>query len=198
MAGKFADGTAFSFSPALVQDEQGRRQLIAFYRAADFSERLAGAITFEALATSDCNGIVSWIRSKARSPYYPGEIESSLAVTGARYTAPKAGERAVAITDGVVELSGGSLSVPIAEQVTLSTANKVTVLGLNEKKVVLTISAATGVLTGSFVHPVTGKPVNFSGSLYQSPAAPQGAGYFRGPVIGGSGKIGKVTLLPAP
>ena len=206
LAGQLADGTAFTSAGSLVGSGGGFNQYV-FYNTIVYSGKglLGGTMTFEPLANSSCDGVIAWFKpAHAGDSYYSAGINTQLALQGALYRAPPAGTMALhlpsGLNNGTVQLSGGSLSPSISEPVTLSALNALTVSGTsaNTEKLKLTINAATGSLTGSFVHPLTQKVITFGGVLYQDPDLPQAGGYFLGPVVGGVGQSGDISLTPSP
>jgi|GEM_PF-641641 len=206
MAGQLADGTAFTTAGSLVGSGGGFKQFV-FYNTVVYSGKglLGGTMTFEPLANSSCDGVIAWFKpAHAGNSYYSAGINTQLALQGALYRAPPSGTMALhlpsGLNNGTVQLSGGSLSPPISESVTLSALNALTVSGTsaNTEKLKLTINAATGSLTGSFVHPLSQKIITFGGVLYQDPDIPQAGGYFLGPVVGGVGQSGDISLTPSP
>jgi hypothetical protein len=98
----------------------------------------------------------------------------------------------------MVELSGGGIPSVITDTVAALPASTITVLGGNSAKVKLSVTAATGYLSGSFVHPITAKTVRFGGVLFKDPANPCAAGFFLGPIVSGSGSSGAITVTPNP
>ena len=54
------------------------------------------------------------------------------------------------------------------------------------------IDAATGRLSGSFIHPASGRRIAFGGVLFQK--GPRAGGFFVDPVVTGSGLSGNVSL----
>lgn len=195
MACKLADGTPLTATGVLVSGGGGNQFII--YDPALYGGKglLAGAITFEALAGSDCDGTLAWIKpSQTSGNYYKGGFDTDLAAAGSLYVKPPAGQSALPITSGTVELSDGGLNNPINEPVNILPSNAVTVVGTNAQHLKIAIHAGTGGFTGSFVDPVTNKTITFGGLLFQK--VPQGGGFFRGPVVSGTGLSGNVSLEP--
>lgn len=199
--GRLGDGTTFSCSYPLVGDGSGGIQS-AFYSRAIYAKKglLAGPIGYHATATSDVASMATWMKpQQSKGSYYVGGFTSGLDLKGQRYVKPvrsMALNLAAGLGNGSVIFSGGGLSAPITESVTLSTTNKLTVDGGNPSKVKLSVNAATGDVSGSFLHPLTNKVVKFKGILSQNPTSPEAGGYFLGPVVGGAGLSGRFHLTP--
>jgi hypothetical protein len=80
-------------------------------------------------------------------------------------------------------LFGGNLATNLTNTVTINTNNAVAVTGSNSNNLSLTLNAATGTFTGSFVSPVTNGPTALKGVLL--PENNAGFGYFLGTNQGG-------------
>jgi hypothetical protein len=199
LRGKLSDGTAFSTSAVIVAGSCGDEISVYLPRLTTGGEMLAGAIAFENLAQSNCDGALEWYkpRQTGTSGYYPAGFDARLDFSGSIYTAPAHGSAALPFSNGMVQLSGGGIATPITDAVSLTPTGQIAVSAANPNAVKLSVAAATGMLGGSFVHPVTGKTVTFGGVLYQNPSNPCGAGYFLTPVSTGTAASGSIMLVPA-
>jgi hypothetical protein len=118
----------------------------------------------------DTNALALWIKpARPRDRYYANGFHEVRPVGVARYLAPAVGRNALDWTNGVVRIGGGNLPQPLVSQVLL-TNNKLKVLGGTISNLVLGLSRSSGVITGSFVHPVTRVKTSFSGALIQDPS----------------------------
>jgi hypothetical protein len=87
-------------------------------------------------------------------------------------------------------LAAGDLPSNVVWTVAVSPTGKVTLPAADAYKLKLGVAPTTGKFTGSFVHPVTTKPVTFTGLFLQTPENDAG-GFFLGPTASGA-----VTLEP--
>jgi hypothetical protein len=99
------------------------------------------------------------------------------------YAAPSRGVAVLPDTNYTVAFFGGNLPANLTNTVTISTNNAVIVAGSNPNKLSLTLNAATGTFTGSFVSPVTNGTTSLKGVLL--PYDNAGFGYFLGTNQGG-------------
>jgi len=201
MAGKLADGTAFSTRGLVVEDGTGEGFVVfvpGLYKGG--RGYISGSVGFDGYGPYYCDGSFEWHKPKqsGTTGYYPDGFDTTLNLNGAPYTVPARGSTALPFANGMVEISGGSIPFAITDTVALSPASTITVLGGNSAKVKLSVTAATGYLTGSFVHPITAKTVRFGGVLFKDPANPCAAGFFLGPIVSGSGSSGSITVTPNP
>jgi len=220
MAGKLADGTAFTSSGPLVGGGPagGNEFIVSVLTARTV---LTGAISFLSafnsysinapsqagpltdllpiLPNGNCGGTLSWTKNPVRSIYYGGGFPASLQAAGALY-APPAGTGFPASADnGVFSATGGGVA-GLQEMVTLSTTNKVTDNGPNfSAHLKVTVDAVKGSFTGSFLDSGSMETIPFGGVFIQpkdSQGSPYAAGFFLGPVSDGAGLSGSVMLEP--
>ena len=174
IAGKLGDGTAFSVRGRLHADGKTWTLFTPLY-AGKNPGSIAGAMTFEPLQGSDCDGMVDWIKpAQTRGSYYPGGFSGMIDVTAAKYASP-----ALTSGTGTFTLGGGDLpDSAICESWTVSTGAKMLVGGTNG--VSLTLTPGTGAFRGYFLFPVTNTRTPFGGVIYQKPAPAAGFGLFPG------------------
>ena len=197
---KLADGTALTGGSALHGSASGKHQFVlyppTFYGK---TGRLVGLVTMQSLAGSDLDGAVGWIKYASTAKYYPDAIDTTLTLVGARYAARPRGFPAVdfpARANNIsVTLKGGGIPETSATG-TLSALNLVTVSSVNSVGIKITVNAAAGSFSGSFVHLQNGKTIKFSGALFQHSSAPKAAGFFLGPLDDGFAPGGAVSILP--
>ena len=136
----------------------------------------------------DLGGRVDWSRpARPASIYYPGGFTNQTMMSGSRYLAPATStNRVIAMTNGVLLLSGGNLSQVFTNDIVLGTNNRVTNASPNSLSV--SVARATGLFKGSFLDPGTAHTVKFSGALLQK--ATNGAGFFLGTNLSGRVSIG--------
>ena len=127
--------------------------------------------------TNRLSGTVSWIKqTQGSAKFYPTGFALNAAAAGSRYTPPPAGTRVLDLTTAVLTLSGGNLTSPIVSDVELTADNKFLIHSTN--KLTLTIVPASGLMSGSFTDPASGKAVAFKGAVVETERS--GAGYFLG------------------
>jgi hypothetical protein len=142
--------------------------------------------------TNGFDGQVVWIRQAgAPGKFYPLGFTNQVEASGALYRKPAAGERALDWSggNGMALLSGGSLSTSSATAISVDPNNRVVSSSVPGLK--LSISPATGLFNGSFLHPDTGKKVPFQGAVFRNRKLARG--YFLG-----LGESGQISLEAAP
>ena len=201
--GKLADGTALSASGFLRAD--GTLPLFAtLYKKLGL---VAGDITFADLANSDLSGSdLIWIRPNQRTArYYRYGWETGIRidVVGAKYITPPAldfGQGAVEIVNGNAALvfTDGQLASTITRNVNVApTTGAVTLIPATGAPYKLTLTAGTGVFSGTFTHGADTD--TYRGVLINKGANKGGFGYFLSTVpliYGASGESGGVSLQP--
>lgn len=200
MLGKLADGSAFSSAGVLRAGADVHPQW-DLYNSALYARLglLAGTFTLPTSAGAELTGMLAWRKLfTGRGAYYPAGFTSHLSVAGFRYVAPARGTLALPLADSLnniaLTLAGGALASPFEETGTLTSANQVLIGTGNVEKMKVAINASTGLLVGSFIHPLTQKAVIFSGVLYQGSTGPGAYGWFLGPVSNGVGESGLFSL----
>ncbi|HEV7403400.1 MAG TPA: hypothetical protein VGO11_10750, partial [Chthoniobacteraceae bacterium] len=121
-----------------------------------------------------------------------------LAGLGSSFKTPAPGVRVLPGFDvtagaGTATLTGGDLPAAtptITRGVTLETTNRITVTGSTES-LTLSVNLRTGLVTGSFKHPVTNRLVPFTGAAL--PKSSEIYGYFPG-----VDKNGALFVEPGP
>ena len=136
---------------------------------------------------------LDWFRpSMPISSYYPAGFTTKYVV--ARNTA--AGEPMLDLTNttgnALLTLGDGNLTGVLSNLVTVASNNTVTVLPGNVTNLTLKLTPKTGLFSGGFRHPATGKTTKFQGAVLQFDRD-FGAGYFLG-----TNESGYVTIEPVP
>lgn len=169
--GTLADGTKVSQSAPVARN--GLWPLYASLYAGKGS--LMSWISFAANTNSDLSGQVIWLKQPgAKSKYYTGGFTADCPAFGSSY---KASDPILNLPAAHLLFSGGSLTADITNSITIGAKNKVTTEGKNLK---LTFSAATGTFKGTYASPAGGKPVSFSGAVFQKLNSAYGALYGSG------------------
>jgi len=205
-SGTAGDGTAFSQSVPLCKDASNPEDpkiIWPFYASAKRGRELLGGF----INGSPTNGSFSaspvhWFKQPNESDaYYPDGFDDAAfaasddpkLLVAARYRPPGRGTNAVNWTEGVTLIDGGNLTSTISNQVSVA-LNKFTVTGGSSNQLTLKLATGTGLLDGSFLHPVTGRKTKFKGAILQlsSPEKTVGGGWFLG-----TSESGFISLTPA-
>ncbi len=182
--GKLGNGRPWSAGGLLRAD--GSVPLYAAQPSVKGSSRgsIGGTLFFRDVpAMSDCDGTFAW--------YVPGTLGGTFLVSspvfGARYTVPPRDTRALNLPVGKAHLSDGNIGSALDIPFTINVKNRVIADAPNPHKLAVTITSASGLFSGSFLHPVRLKRTPFSGVLIQK----QNLG---GSVFLGTDTSGSVTL----
>jgi hypothetical protein len=138
---------------------------------------LSGWVTFHSQASGDLAGSLHWI--KPRSPQdklFPNGFTRKMSVLGSAYVPSAAGAGSVSQARAAVAFSGGALPELLANVVTVGDNQKITVIYDGGNKLKMSLAPATGLFSGSFVHPVTHNAIAFEGAWLQR--LNLGSGYF--------------------
>ncbi len=185
LKGTLADGSAVAQKTTLAADGQ-TPVYVNLYKG---KGSLLGWLTVMNTDTNDTPGLLLWIKmgTAGGKNYLTGFTNETLAL-GSRYVAPAKGVAALVWSNGVALLEQGNLIVPLTNSMTLSTANKFTITSTNTSRLALSLTASSGLLIGSFVHPDTLKKSAIKGVILQKQA--QGGGFFLGTNQSGSLVLG--------
>jgi hypothetical protein len=187
MTGTLADGANISQSTAA--SEQGYWPLyVPLYNGRGF---LAGWMT---LATNQCSSPVRWLMP----PSVPGRYNTNGFGQDrqgffTQYRVPPPGQNAVPWTNATIAITGGNLPKPAVQSQILVSNNLVRVISGTISNLTVSITAANGLFTGSFVNPVTGRVTSFRGALVADPETViDSGGWWLGP----QGQGGNIRLEP--
>jgi hypothetical protein len=190
MAGKLADGTAFSTSAVLLGNGTANRCVIfqpltcASVTPVGAKGLLAGSLFFEKRTDSDLDGTLEWIKPQQTKGAYPAPIDTSLDAAGSIYKAPlKGGSVLPGFGGGSLTFSDSALL--LVKTGTLTSANAFLITNSGTDRTKITITASGGLFTGSFVYPGQTAATAFGGVLFQD--GTNGEGFFLGPL--GSGTV---------
>lgn len=151
---------------------------------------LIGWLTVTNTNTNDIPGLLVWTKNNGvAGKLYPGGFTNEMLSLASRYTPPATGSAVVGLSNPVLILQGGNLTEPITNGVVLSTLNKFSVTPPNASKLALTVKPASGVLSGTFVHPQTLKKSTIKGVVLQKQNL--GGGFFLGTEQSGSAFLGR-------
>lgn len=186
MVGKLADGSAVSYSNALSSANDWPVYVQLYGKKGG----VAGNVRFDSTQTqTDAAGAgMKWFKPagivspKIYTAGWPNGIltdfvASKFIPTGK--TNPDTvlgvgvpGASAPTVANLLIVAADGGLTTSTTNEASLSGVNKLSVLGAAlgqtaANRLTASFSAATGALSGSFVHPGTTKPVSFAGVVYQ-------------------------------
>ena len=185
LSGILADGTPFTQTnvvsgvnwPLYVPLYAGKGALVSW-------------IQFDEGAATGFAGDVSWIKAASLTRYYPQGFTNEVPVFASSYMPPVSGSPVLQFTTGSVILSGGNLTSPLTNRVTLQSNNTFTVAAA-PNALTLSVSLASGQLIGSFIHPVTRQATPVRAVILQEENSARG--FFLGP-----SQSGLFVLQPDP
>ncbi len=146
---------------------------------------LAGSLTCEApLVGDNATGALSWQRAGQTAPCH-------IAAVGSRYRVPE-GTATILPTPLTFQATGGGITAPAAQQITISAADEHPANAVKFDKTgalkSISIATKTGLLSGSFGAAVPGaaKPKTFSFKGVALQKQKRAEGFFKGPTDAGS------------
>ena len=141
-----------------------------FYASIKKGDAVLGLARFTSNRTFSAD--VKWF-----GPYFPGATNQNTRLDGSPYTPPSSSARLFDWMNGIVMISGDGLAEPMTADVTLNEDGSLTVPP-NANNLQLTVTNATGWISGSFTHPVSHAPTVLQGAILQS--SNRAAGFFSG------------------
>jgi hypothetical protein len=169
-SGKLPDGTAFTQSLALCQE--GRWPLYASLYGGSGS--IVGWVDFA--GGSSLSGTVGWTKpASPKAKYYSQGLTNGVEIMGLPFIPTRSGSRPLNFKKGLVVFSGGELSTPFTNEVTLSANGRVT--DNTSSRLGFKVNRLTGQFTGTAALPGIKGSVPMRGAVFQAPLG-QGYGYF--------------------
>ena len=193
-AGSLADGTKFSHGVTITND--GVWSLYVLLYGGKGS--LSGDVPFADLVASDlASSAVAWIKPRApKDARYQDGFNTTLTLAGSRYVKPTtAGPRPILAAQGGLgraHFQGGGLTVSIDPDFQLSVAGKFTADAPNTAALSITLTAATGLYSGTFKPTGATTATKFTGAVVTK--ANEGFGFFLGQLL--SGRASLTARLP--
>ena len=184
LAVSLADGTKATATAVLSKDG-ALGVYVPLYRSQGL---ILSWITFATTPTADLGGKLNWIKPPtSASKYYPRGFTLQTTITGSKYSQPARGTPILSFTDARLVLTGGGLTSPSVNPITLDANNRVT----STNKVRLTFMLSTGTFTGSAPNPTGGrtKTISFGGVVLQKRNEAKGS-------FLGTTESGEVLLAP--
>jgi hypothetical protein len=118
---------------------------------------------------------ITWIKlSQPTAKFYGSGFTNDTTISVSPYAAPLATDRAIDITDGIVNFLGGNLAMPLTNTITLGPGGRVTNDG--PSALTLTITPKSGLFKGAVTDPSSNRKIPFQGALLQKGAT--GHGFF--------------------
>jgi hypothetical protein len=197
LSGKLADGTPFTANTALHADRAFAIYAPIYGKGAAIRGSLRGTVQFpvQPLLVGDAAGALVWFKpANANAARFPGGLTLRRSALLGRYQPPAKGTRLLAFDpqpdNGRIVLDGGGFPV-IDQRFTLATNQKVTLSAPNGAQIELKFVSASGLFSGAFVAPASGRRTPFAGAVLQADAS--GSGYFLGasPTEAGAVEIDK-------
>lgn len=190
LSGRLADGTAFTASGSVRND--GTLAVGAMPLGAPAGSSLYGLLTFQSTAQGDVDGPIAWTRApRASSALYPAGFSVTLQAVGSAFSHPAPGLQPMDLPPGTAtaQLGGGALPKPMHVPMVLTQAAQVTMATKGAPDLTLSMSTASGLVTGSF-RLRSGSPLSeIRGVVLQKQHA--AFGYFTG--AGGPGGFALTT-----
>jgi uncharacterized repeat protein (TIGR02543 family) len=187
LTGRLADGTAISAANTL-----SKAFTWPFYSNLSAGKgSIGGTVTFRDQTGSDLDGLnLNWFKPASLTrKAYPTGWESGIKtdLVGSRYVRPLAGPSIsvfpglgsadISLGNALLTLSDGALTAsPLTEPVNISPSGKVSLVSNNLAKMTVTISPSTGIWSGRFIHPDSGRVTTFHGAISQKQQL--GLGFF--------------------
>jgi hypothetical protein len=179
-AGTLADGTPFRFVSATDVYSQVP-VYVSLYKG---KGSLFGWLTVTNGELNDVAGTMWWTKpASVGGVFYPNGFAEDIDVLGSHYVGVR-GLPILSLANGVVILSGGELTEPLTNSVSLGGDNRIT----GENNLSIVFSVPKGSFTGSFVDPTSGRKRTLKGTAL--PGQQQGRGFFLGTTESGRVFIG--------
>ena len=176
--GTLANGSAFAVSARVAADG-----LLPVYLPMNSGNgSLAGSLSIDS-QTGALTGGVRWTKpATPTAAVFRDPFVAPLTASGFLYVAPLAGNTSLRVPasadNSALQFSGGDLTVQVRQVATLLPTNRVAILRPTLANLSLTITAASGRVTGSFTHPVTGVTSRIVGVILQD--RNEATGFFLG------------------
>jgi hypothetical protein len=187
LVGSLSDGCGFTSASAV-----GESGVVSLYVPLYAGKgALAGELAFRETASTDCDGQMHWSRTGGSGA---GTVSLQTPMIGSRYSAPVQGAPVVQVpqthNNATLFVGDPTINPPVAQPATLADDNRVLLPQPLLNDLAVTINTTNGRFSGSFVHPISGKPSRLRGIIFQKQNA--GFGFFLG-----AGNSGFTSFIPA-
>jgi cyclophilin family peptidyl-prolyl cis-trans isomerase len=172
-AGVMADGSKFTQKTALSKDDNWPF-FGSLYKGKGITIGRLDVVTND--SATAISGNVAWLKTAAAGgTLYPNGFSKTTNVIGSKFVKPAtATQRIVDISTGTVAFSGGSLSPEFSNEINIAPNSVVTTTSPN--KLTLTFNKASGLMSGTVVHPNGTPTLKFGGVVLQQQVG--GSGFF--------------------
>ncbi len=176
LSATLADGTKYSHTAYLTTDGD-LPMYVSLYVG---KGSVMSWLTFTNLSTSDVSGNLVWTKLAGASPTsYPLGFTNGTKAVGSAYVLPFDPGKALNLSGAVVSFSGGNVTAPFNNVVSINANSQVVNLSPNPMN--FKITKATGLFTGDVQDPTTGQTYPFGGVVLQKQNA--GYGTMTGPTL---------------
>lgn len=171
IVGILADGARFSQAVPLLNESWP-----LFWRGRSGSIAL-GWVNMGSIETGQFSGEVDYMKKRQGTEFYPNGFTNRSNLRASHFQQPTSSvDLTTNMTGKYLVFEGGNLAESLRSEVSLDSRNQ---LGFSElSNVFLRLNSRTGVIQGSFLHPVTGSKALVYGALLQEQA--DFAGFFLG------------------
>jgi hypothetical protein len=189
LSGLLPDGTRYTANmPVWGATGEPSENLLLVHKDLYRGQGLIGGWLMEGFSPeADLGGVLNWSApaSGGRTPRFPAAFAAVLEPSLSLNPRLARGEPLLSWTSGNLTFQFGQLTTPVTGVVSVASNNAITFSGgaLADRKVKIKLNAKTALVTGSFVHPVTGRPVNFNAALNRNSEVAQG--FFLSPSASG-------------
>ena len=187
IVGRLADGKPFSGGGAIFGTPGGDSVFFSSVLNYPNVGAFSGTLIFAEEASSDCTGTFDWEKPAQAGGRYAAGFSTTSVVDGSRYESSDAHVPALFFGDTVpnarFKAGDGNLMQDLSQDVTVTPRNRVISALPNDHQMTLEVDPLTGLVTGSFIHPSSGKLVAFRGVVCSK--RNHAAGYFLGPTESG-------------
>jgi hypothetical protein len=194
VTGRLADNQPFSASAALDANGHFFINSVMTYKAKGF---LAGELAIrDTPGVSDGDGVLFWHKPAQPAGWYRTGLSGSMQAQLSMYHPIKAA--ALPKTSFTAELTGGDLPgviTPLLRNVRFANDASLIVLPPGTDRLHVRANPATGLITGTFVHPTNGQLRAISGVLFEKDQT--GSGFFQGVTQTGNFELTGMPALPA-
>jgi len=191
LSGKLPDGTSFTAASNVIAD--GTSLYLVMFDDRNVYNRKGRFSGYVQFLPSALSGEFMWQKPATKGPYYPAAFTANATLTGYPFS-KTIGD---AFTTGTIEFIGGMITSSTSQGFTVANKRIITMDSPNPLNVKLSINGTTAAVRGSFNFPDSSHTlVKYSGILVQDGTVPLAGGYFRSPIVSGSGSIGFFEAFP--
>jgi hypothetical protein len=182
--GTLADGSSLKLFSASGANGEAP-VYVSLYRG---KGSIFGWLTITNTEFNDVSGTLWWTKpTNSAARFYPGGFMQQIETVGSQYTAVPAGTPVLTLANGMVSIFGGNLMDAAFTNSLPSGTNKF----FGDNSLTLTIFPAKGLMTGSFVDPISSRKRTVKGIAL--PKQNQARGFFLG-----RDESGRVFIGEAP